>query len=143
MKAQVAKYNQLADGEQTYVYRFEHDGKYYNDLFRNYGKIGVNGIITVDPPEEIVEWFSDIKGDPDAMAVKYDLIRANQAVESCNKGSGCSMTCDFDKKRRCELLTEQTRCLEGRELTAQFIDFVLENGFEFLNKRQYFTHHKL
>lgn len=130
MKAIVRKYNVSKDGEQNYAYKFEHNGKNYDHLFRNYGNPGKRGVISFETPEGIIEWFRDIEGDDTALAIEYDLIRANAAIEKCNKGQGCFATCDYAQKQKCDLMKEQTRCMNEKELTKQFIAFVLENGFE-------------
>lgn len=138
MKVIVIKHPKNTKNEDVFGYKFFNGEKSCDYLFRNYGNVGVNGVLTVDPPEEIIEWFKDIQGDDNAIAAEYDLKRANDAVEKCNKKLGCSATCDFDKKRKCDLLTEQTLRQEEKELTKAFMNLVLESGFtEIMNPMSY------
>lgn len=130
MRITVEKYNKNRKGEQNYAYIFEHNGKNYDHLFRNYGNPGKNGVISYEDPDGICEWFRDVMDDETAFAAHYDYVRATEAVEKCNKGNGCFATCDYNQKQKCELLTEQTRKQKEKELTVEFMKFALENGFE-------------
>lgn len=142
MEVIAIEYKENAKGEIIYGYKFLHEGKSYDYLFRNFGRVCESGVRNTESPEGVLQWFKDIEGDDGAIATSYDLKRAILAVETCNKKLGCSATCDFGEKQKCELLAEQTLRQQEMALTKEFMSFVLESGFIYMSQDAYRSKYK-
>jgi len=144
MKIIVIEYPDNREGKKKYGYYFEHEKKQYHYLFRNFGTVGKNGVITEDSPQEIIEWFKDIQGDPMSTAAGYGVKNATTEVEKCNKQLGCSSTCDFSKKQKCDKLIALEYQRNELSLTQKFMDQVINEGFtEFKNEWTFDQHIKM
>jgi len=141
MKVIVIKYRQNRKDKEMYGYYFEHEKKQYHYLFRNFGKVGKNGMITEDNPEEIKEWFEDIRGKDSSIAAWYDVQRARIRIEECNQNLGCSHTCDFNQRQKCKKLELLEQKKDELELTKKFMQHVLENDFTDIQTEFYFDQH--
>jgi len=114
---------------QSYVYQFLLAGVNKSYLFENFGTMGDNGLISYETPDDMLEWFNDIKGDDNSILAFRWLKRATTAINRCNNGAGCSSKCDLAKRKKCTMLLLQAEQQRAYELTWGFMDHALTEGF--------------
>lgn len=130
MKIIAIKYNKTNIG-QTYLYQFIDDGTQYDFLFENFGTLSKTGLISIESPEELVEWFRDIIGDETMILASYWLKYAVNSIQSCNNYEGCSSRCDPEKRAQCLMQRSQSKAIWQNQMTWKFIDHALTEGFEY------------
>lgn len=123
---------------QSYLYQFLVADKNKSYLFENFGTMGDNGLVSYESPDDMIEWFNDIKGDDNSILAFRWLKRATKTINRCNNGAGCSSKCDLSKRQKCSLLSLQAEQQRAYELTWKFVDHALAEGFIKYNSPQDF-----